>query len=120
MKWTRLHNGEVPPEVQPRFLKLWSHRTGVLSHQVKEMAQTDARVKAVGRFLRGNLCADHRSGCRPSLRHRLVVDLGQEDRACFDTHGLGLATPTKDLYPFPGCLEPGNSWRGPKHSSPRN
>lgn len=54
VQWTRLQNGDVPPEVQARFLKLWSHRTGVLSHEAaREMAQTDARVKAVGRFRAG-------------------------------------------------------------------
>src|SRR4051812_24883110 len=30
VQWTRLRNGEIPPEVLQRFLKLWSHRTGVL------------------------------------------------------------------------------------------
>jgi TolB-like protein len=33
VQWTRLPGGAVPPEVQARFLKLWSHRTGVLKHQ---------------------------------------------------------------------------------------
>ena len=30
VQWTRLRHGEVPPEVLLRFLKLWSHRVGVL------------------------------------------------------------------------------------------
>src|SRR4051812_12696511 len=30
VQWTRLRNGEIPPEVLQRFLKLWSHRTGAL------------------------------------------------------------------------------------------
>ena len=32
VQWTKLPGGVVPPEVQARFLKLWSHRTGVLKH----------------------------------------------------------------------------------------
>ena len=32
VQWTRLRSGEVPPDVQQRFLKLWSHRAGVLKH----------------------------------------------------------------------------------------
>ena len=33
VQWTRLRAGEVPPDVQQRFLKLWSHRTGGLKHE---------------------------------------------------------------------------------------
>ena len=33
VQWTKLRGGEVSPEVQQRFLKLWSHRTGVLKAQ---------------------------------------------------------------------------------------
>ena len=33
VQWTKLRGGEVPPDVQQRFLKLWSHRTGVLKHE---------------------------------------------------------------------------------------
>src|SRR3954471_4196483 len=33
VQWTKLLGGEVPGEVQQRFLKLWSHRTGVLKNQ---------------------------------------------------------------------------------------
>jgi len=33
VQWTRLRSGEVPPDVLQRFLKLWSHRTGVLKQQ---------------------------------------------------------------------------------------
>jgi TolB-like protein/Flp pilus assembly protein TadD len=33
VQWTKLPGGAVPPEVRDRFLKLWSHRTGVLKHQ---------------------------------------------------------------------------------------
>jgi len=32
VQWTRLPGGVVPPDVQTRLLKLWSHRTGVLQH----------------------------------------------------------------------------------------
>jgi hypothetical protein len=36
VQWTRLRGGEVPADVQQRFLKLWSHRTGVLKHEQRE------------------------------------------------------------------------------------
>ncbi len=32
VQWTKLPGGVVAPEVQARFLKLWSHRTGALKH----------------------------------------------------------------------------------------
>jgi hypothetical protein len=32
VQWTRLKGGEMTPEVRARFLKVWSHRTGVLKH----------------------------------------------------------------------------------------
>ena len=34
VQWTKLRAGEVPPEVQQRFLKLWSHRTGLLKSKL--------------------------------------------------------------------------------------
>ena len=40
VQWTRLPGGVVPPEVQARFLKLWSHRTGVLKHEAVSGGQT--------------------------------------------------------------------------------
>ena len=48
VQWTRLRGGEVPPEMQQRFLKLWSHRTGVLAHQAepKATAPADSPVPA--------------------------------------------------------------------------
>ncbi len=36
VQWMRLAGGVVPPEAQARFLKLWSHRMGVLSHQAAQ------------------------------------------------------------------------------------
>ena len=36
VQWTRLPGGRVPPDVLQRFLKLWSHRTGVLKHRSEE------------------------------------------------------------------------------------
>ncbi len=36
VQWTRLRGGEVPTDVLQRFLKLWSHRTGVLKHEAME------------------------------------------------------------------------------------
>src|SRR5471032_1665954 len=32
VQWTRLPEGVVPPDVQARLLKLWSHRIGALAH----------------------------------------------------------------------------------------
>jgi TolB-like protein/Tfp pilus assembly protein PilF len=43
VQWTRLRGGEVTPDVTAKFLKLWSHRTGVLKHQA---ARTAAEVAA--------------------------------------------------------------------------
>jgi TolB-like protein/Tfp pilus assembly protein PilF len=45
VQWTRLRAGEVPPDVKARFLKLWSHRTGVLK---QEAAQAGASERAEG------------------------------------------------------------------------
>ncbi len=36
VQWTRLSGGHLPPEVLARFLKLWSHRTGVLKQAALE------------------------------------------------------------------------------------
>ena len=41
VQWTRLPGGVVSPEVQARFLKLWSHRTGVLSHEEAKVVEAD-------------------------------------------------------------------------------
>ena len=38
VQWTRLPDGEVRAEVLQRFLKLWSHRTGVLKEQAAQAA----------------------------------------------------------------------------------
>ncbi len=32
VQWTQLPGGVVPPDVQARWIKLWSHRVGVLAH----------------------------------------------------------------------------------------
>ena len=42
VQWTKLRGGEVPADVQQRFLKLWSHRTGVLKHVGDRGAQTSS------------------------------------------------------------------------------
>ncbi len=34
VQWTRLRGGEVPPEVQQRFLRLWAQRTGAPAQNV--------------------------------------------------------------------------------------
>ncbi len=39
VQWTKLRGGELTPEVKQRFLKLWSHRAGVVKHA------TEARVQ---------------------------------------------------------------------------
>ena len=38
VQWTRLPGGVVPPDVHARFLKLWSHRVGLVSHEEKSGA----------------------------------------------------------------------------------
>ncbi len=38
VQWTRLPGGTVPADVLARFLKLWSHRTGVLHHEATRTA----------------------------------------------------------------------------------
>ena len=48
VQWTRLRGGEVPPEVQQRFLKLWSHRTGVLKHSEMEPGRPRPGERDVG------------------------------------------------------------------------
>jgi len=37
VQWTRLPDGVASPEVLARMLKLWSHRTGVLSHEAQRI-----------------------------------------------------------------------------------
>jgi len=44
VQWTKLRGGEVPPEVQQRFLKLWSHRTGVLKYEAVRATATTSAV----------------------------------------------------------------------------
>jgi tetratricopeptide (TPR) repeat protein len=39
VQWTRLRGGELTPEVKARFLKLWSHRAGVVKHQAEDGRQ---------------------------------------------------------------------------------
>ena len=47
VQWTKLRSGEVPPEVQQRFLKLWSHRTGVLKHETAGASVNTTSLPAV-------------------------------------------------------------------------
>lgn len=42
VQWTRLPGGVVPPEVKARYLKLWSHRTGVLKAQAADVTASPA------------------------------------------------------------------------------
>jgi len=39
VQWTRVRGGEIPPDVLQRFLKLWSHRAGVLKHEALDEAR---------------------------------------------------------------------------------
>jgi TolB-like protein/Flp pilus assembly protein TadD len=52
VQWTKLRGGEVPPEVQQRFLKLWSHRTGVLKNEADvgrgRRTPPDSETAAIG------------------------------------------------------------------------
>jgi tetratricopeptide (TPR) repeat protein len=45
VQWTRLRGGEIPPDVQQRFLKLWSHRTGVLKAEAPIVEPASSRLK---------------------------------------------------------------------------
>jgi TolB-like protein len=45
VQWTRLPGGRVSPEFLSRFLKLWSHRTGVLAHEASlKVSEAPARL----------------------------------------------------------------------------
>ena len=48
VQWTRLPDGEVRAEVLQRFLKLWSHRTGVLKEQAAQAAFAAPSVRDPG------------------------------------------------------------------------
>ena len=40
VQWIRLRGGELTPEIRQRFLKLWSHRTGVLKNEAAHASAT--------------------------------------------------------------------------------
>jgi tetratricopeptide (TPR) repeat protein len=44
VQWTRLRGGELTPDVKARFLKLWSHRTGMISHEAAGRVDGTAAV----------------------------------------------------------------------------
>lgn len=44
VQWTRLRGGEVPSDVQQRFLKLWSHRAGALKHATAQESAPPAHL----------------------------------------------------------------------------
>ncbi len=50
VQWTKLPGGAVPPEVLQRFLKLWSHRTGVLKHKSEEQGARSEEPQNRGRI----------------------------------------------------------------------
>ena len=48
VQWTKLRGGEVPAEVQQRFLKLWSHRTGALKYEAAHPSMAPGETRAPG------------------------------------------------------------------------
>ena len=48
VQWTKLPGGVVPPDVQARFVKLWSHRTGVLKEMSREQPPTPKATASQG------------------------------------------------------------------------
>jgi TolB-like protein/Flp pilus assembly protein TadD len=53
VQWTRLPGGAVPPDVKARFLKLWSHRAGVLNHQAERSPGVESRPEPPARSRTG-------------------------------------------------------------------
>ncbi|HWA28572.1 MAG TPA: TIR domain-containing protein [Lacunisphaera sp.] len=49
VQWTKLPGGRMPAEVAARFVKLWSHRAGVLKQRSAEMARDGAGGAGPGR-----------------------------------------------------------------------
>jgi TolB-like protein/Tfp pilus assembly protein PilF len=49
VQWTRLQGGRVSSDFLGRFLKLWSHRTGVLSSEAAQAATVQAVPSGAGR-----------------------------------------------------------------------
>ena len=47
VQWTRLPDGAVSAEVRARLLKLWSHRTGALSHEAARASGADGPAAAL-------------------------------------------------------------------------
>jgi tetratricopeptide (TPR) repeat protein len=48
VQWTRLPGGAVSPDVLARLLKLWSHRTGALSHEARKELQASPSTEEAG------------------------------------------------------------------------
>jgi TolB-like protein/Flp pilus assembly protein TadD len=67
VQWTRLRNGEIPSEVLQRFLKLWSHRRGMLKPENGD---------PVGAALRRDGSEESRHKAAPSKRVSWLVPLG--------------------------------------------
>jgi len=75
VQWTRLRDGEVPPDVRARFLKLWSHRTGVLKQQELEVGrprpdERDGRAASPAKVGRRVSCLSLSNGPRRHGRGR--------------------------------------------------
>ncbi|AOS43661.1 cellulose synthase subunit BcsC [Lacunisphaera limnophila] len=49
VQWTRVRGGEMTPEAKAKFVKLWSHRAGVLKHQADVGASSREGGNADGR-----------------------------------------------------------------------
>jgi TolB-like protein/thioredoxin-like negative regulator of GroEL len=54
VQWTRLPGGRVSPDFLGRFLKLWSHRTGVLSHEAAQAATVETARPPARKSIGGN------------------------------------------------------------------
>jgi len=68
VQWTRLRNGDVPPEVKARFLKLWSHRIGALKSEADDVGR--GRRTPPSEFSIAPTAESGEPGHHPSRTHR--------------------------------------------------
>jgi TolB-like protein/Tfp pilus assembly protein PilF len=73
VQWTRLRNGEIPPEVLQRFLKLWSHRAGMLKQA--EVSRSSAGAADLGSASPDGTTEENR-GRKVLRRHYVPVAIG--------------------------------------------
>jgi TolB-like protein/Tfp pilus assembly protein PilF len=71
--WTKLPGGVVTPEVKARYLKLWSHRTGVLRHAAETATESPSAIVGAGN---GNGPQKWRAGVLAAICFAVVVTLG--------------------------------------------